>query len=352
MKQQFEAIFQAYEPEFSGTCLVKSGTEGLFSGVSGLANRDFEVPNQIDTRFDTASVTKVFTAVAVLQLAEQGFLRLTDKIHNVIDLNGTAIPKDVTIEQLLNHTSGIADDADEEAGEDYSALFIDKPNYSIRNCVDFLPQFANKEPVFKAGTNVRYNNCAFVLLGLAIEKLTNMSYRDYVTEHIFKPTGMTNTYFGAKDDVCPNTADGYFAVTGENGSFVKWKKNIYSFPPIGTPDGGALTTVEDLDKFIRAIKCNVLLSPEYSEMMFAPHCEFSRPHKFGIWRTGYAFEFIESGDKTFCMYKEGINSGVKAILSYYPELNISLNILSNQDGSLWKMYHDMQEVLYTKYENR
>jgi CubicO group peptidase (beta-lactamase class C family) len=98
MKQQFEAIFQAYEPDFSGTCLVKNGTGILFSGVSGLANRDFEVPNQIDTRFDTASVTKVFTAVAVLQLAEQGLLCLSDKIHEVIDLNGTAIPKDVTIE--------------------------------------------------------------------------------------------------------------------------------------------------------------------------------------------------------------------------------------------------------------
>jgi CubicO group peptidase (beta-lactamase class C family) len=349
MKQQFEAIFQAYEPDFSGTCLVKNGTGVLFSGVSGLANRDFEVPNQIDTRFDTASVTKVFTAVAVLQLAEQGFLRLSDKIHEVIDLNDTAIPKDVTIEQLLNHTSGIADDADEEAGEDYSALFIDKPNYSIRNCLDFIPQFAYKEPVFKAGAHVRYNNCAFVLLGLAIEKLTNMNYRDYVTKHIFKPAEMTNTYFGAKDEVCPNTAEGYFAIKDDTGSFMKWKKNIYSFPPIGTPDGGALTTVEDLDKFICAIKCNVLLSPVYSEMILTPHCEFSRPHKFGIWRTGYAFEFIESGDRIFCMYKEGINPGVNAIFSYYPVLDISLNILSNQDSPFWKMYHDMQDVLYTQF---
>jgi CubicO group peptidase (beta-lactamase class C family) len=349
MKKQFETIYNTYESEFSGVCCVKNGAEILFSGVSGFANRDFEIPNSLDTRFDTASVTKIFTSVAVLQLAEQGLLRLTDRIHEVIELSSTAIPKDVTIVQLLNHTSGIADDADEEAGEDYSALFIDKPNYSIRNCADFLPQFAYKEPVFKAGTNVRYNNCAFVLLGLAIEKLTNMNYRDYVAENIFKPAGMTNTYFGAKDEICPNTADGYFAVIDNNGNFIKWMKNIYSYPPIGTPDGGALTTVNDLDKFIRAIKCNVLLSAEYSSIMSAPHCEFSRPHKFGIRRTGYAFEFIESGNKTFCMYKEGINPGVNAIFSYYPELNISLSILSNQDGSFWKMYHDMQDILYTRF---
>jgi CubicO group peptidase (beta-lactamase class C family) len=348
MKQQLAAIFRAYAPHFSGTCLVKSGAEILFSGASGLANRDFEIPNRLDTRFDTASVTKVFTAVAVLQLVEQELLRLSDRIGEIIDLSDTAIPGEVTIEQLLNHTSGIADDADEEAGEDYSALFIDKPNYSIRNCVDFLPQFAYKEPVFKAGTNVRYNNCAFVLLGLAVEKQTGMTYRDYVAQRVFTPAGMTNTFFGAKDEVCPHTAEGYFAVSDENGAFVKWKKNIYSYPPIGTPDGGALTTVEDLDKLIRALQSHTLLSPAYSAMIFTPHCEFTRPHKWGTWRTGYAFEFIEAGEKIFCMYKEGSNPGVDAIFSFYPGLDIGLHILSNQDGPFWQMYHDMQDVLASR----
>ena len=163
---RLRAVYQTYKNDFSGVCLVTQGSATLLSEANGLANRDFNVANSINTRFDTASVTKVFTSTAILQLVEQGKLKLDDKIHNIVNLKGTAIPEDIRIEHLLNHTSEIADDADEEAGEDYSTLFIDKPNYSIRNCVDFLPQFAYKPPIFKAGTNVRYNNCAFILLGM------------------------------------------------------------------------------------------------------------------------------------------------------------------------------------------
>lgn len=326
--------------------ILVNGTDIIYSAASGLANRDFSIPNNIDTMFDTASITKTFTAVAVLMLVEKGLLRLDDRITEIIDLSGTKIPSDVTIKQLLNHTSGIADDADEEAGEDYSALFVYKPNYSIRNCIDFLPQFAYKEPNFKAGTNVRYNNCAFVLLGLALEKIVGTDYRSFVTEHVFASCGMKHTRFYAKDEICPNAAEGYFPVNNEDGTFAKWKKNIYSYPPIGTPDGGAYTTVGDLDIFIRAIRDGKLLSKAYLEMMMKPHCRFTRQTKYGVWRTGYAFEFIETDNNIFCIYKEGGNAGVDAIFSYYPELDISLNILSNQNGPLWEMYHKMQDVLF------
>ncbi|MCL2775357.1 MAG: beta-lactamase family protein [Oscillospiraceae bacterium] len=349
MTQQFQSAFSSFADLFSGACLVSGGDGVIFSAANGLANRDFNIPNTIDTMFDTASVTKTFTAAAILLLAEKGLLQLDDKIADIIDLSGTEIPSDVTIEQLLNHTSGIADDADEEAGEDYSALFINKPNYSIRNCVDFLPQFAYKKPKFKAGTDVRYNNCAFILLGLAIEKITGTDYRTFVTEKIFTVCGMKHTRFYAKDEISPNAAEGYFAVKDENGVFIKWKKNIYSYPPIGTPDGGAYTTVGDLDIFIRAIRDCKLLTREYSDIMMKPHCEFTRRSKYGIWRTGYAFEFIEieAENKIFCMYKEGGNPGVDAIFSYYPELNISLNILSNQsNGVLWQIYRKMQDILF------
>lgn len=346
MKQQLEAIFSAYLDSFSGTCLVRDGNHVVFSAASGLANRDFGIPNQMDTMFDTASVTKTFTAVAILMLVQNGLLHLDDAITDIIDLSGTKIPSDVTIEHLLNHTSGIADDADEEAGEDYSALFIAKPNYSIRNCIDFLPQFAYKEPMFEAGTNVRYNNCAFVLLGLAIEKLCGIDYRSYVTKHIFEACEMKHTCFYSKDEICPGAAEGYFAIKDENGAVVKWKKNIYSYPPIGTPDGGAYTTVGDLDLFIRAIKDGKLLSKEYSCVMMKPHCDHVRPNPYGIWKTGYAFEFIEVDGNIFCMYKEGGNPGVDAICAYYPQLDITLNMLSNQDGPLWNLYHQMQEALF------
>jgi CubicO group peptidase (beta-lactamase class C family) len=346
LSEKLQDVYRTYKDGFSGTCLVTRGAEVLLSEANGLANRDFNVANTLNTKFDTASVTKLFTAAAILQLAQQGALRLDDKVHDILDLKDTAIPNDIRLAHLLNHTSGIADDADEEAGEDYSALFVNKPNYAIRNCADYLPQFSYKPPNFKAGTGVRYNNCAFILLGLVIERAAKTDYRSYVTEHIFKTAKMEHTYFGAKDEICPDTAEGYFALRDEGGGFVKWKKNIYSYPPVGAADAGAFTTVGDLDAFIRALKNETLLSREYADMMLTPNCEFTRRHRLGIWRTGYAFEFIESGEKVFCLYKEGINPGVDAICSYYPALDIGVYMLSNQDGPFWTIYKELQAVLF------
>lgn len=349
MDEQLSKIHHKHKEEFSGACLITQGTEVLLSQANGLANRDFHVENNLHTRFDTASVTKAFTAVGILQLVQRDLLRLDDNIHDILDLTGTAIPSDVQLAHLLNHTSGIADDADEEAGEDYAALFVDKPNYAIRHCADFLPQFAYKPPNFKAGKNVRYNNCAYVLLGLAIEQVTDMDYRSYVTEHVFNAAGMQHSYFGAKDEVCPNTAEGYVALRDEKDNFIKWRKNIYSYPPIGTADGGALTTVGDLDRFIRALKDGALLSQAYTDMIFSPHCPFPQKYRFGIKKqTGYGFNFLYSHKKLLCVYKEGCNTGVSAICSYYPALNIGLYMLANQDGSFWAMHDEMQTILLNR----
>lgn len=337
---------------FSGVCLVKRGEDAVFEQAYGLAHRGFQIPNNINTLFDTASVTKVFTATAILLLIEKELLHFDDKITDVIDLAGTAIPKDVTIFHLLTHTSGIADDADEEAGENYSDLFISKPNYSIRNTSDFLPQFAYKQPLFKAGTDVRYNNCSFVLLGLAIEKVTGQDYRGFVSDHIFKPLGMLHTKFCAMDEVNENTAEGYVACYDEKDHFTNWKKNIYSFPPIGSPDGGVYTTAQDLDLFIRRLKKSMLLNEKYTDMLFSPHCKFVTP--FNKWkpapdatiRNGYAFEFVEIDGDIFCMRKDGLNDGVCAMVSYYPKIDTTTIILCNQDCNIWQMHREIQTVLY------
>lgn len=338
--------------DFSGVCFLGRGDNVVFEQAYGFAHRGFRIPNSLNTMFDTASVTKGFTAAAVLLLIKKGLLDFNEKITDIIDLAGTAIPTDVTIYHLLTHTSGIADDADEEAGENYSDLFIGKPNYSIRNTSDLLPQFAYKQPLFKAGTNVRYNNCAFVLLGLAIEKVAGQDYRSFVSDNIFKPLGMLHTKFCVMDEINENAAEGYVACYDENNHFTKWKKNIYSYPPVGSPDGGAYTTARDLDLFIRKLKENILLGEEYTNMLFAPHCKFARP--FNKWkpvpnatiRNGYAFEFVEIEGDVFCMRKDGVNDGVGAMLSYYPQIDTTVIILCNQDCNIWQMHREVQTVLY------
>lgn len=351
---QLHKIVNGFRDTFSGACLITRHGQPLLHKAFGAANRDFHVPNTVNTRFDTASVTKVFTAAAVLLLIQQGKLRFSDKITELVDLSGTRISEDATIEHLLTHTSGIADDADEEAGEDYAALFIEKPNYAIRSCRDFLPNFAYKAPNFAPGSDARYNNCAFILLGLAIEALTGMDSRDFITQHIFRPCGMERTCFQAMDAVCEDTATGYFAQCDGRGQLVRWRKNIYAYPPIGTPDGGAYTTVGDQERFLTAIRNATLLSPEFSSILMHPHSPYTRKHKYGVHQYGYGFEFLKVNGHILCMYKEGLNTGVAAMLSYYPQLAIGVHLLSNQDCAhldrpMWKINANIHQLLFDTF---
>ena len=133
------------EHDFSGTVLVRRGNATIYEAATGLATQRWGIPNTMDTRFDSASISKLFTSVAVLQLVGKGDLDLETSIHHYVDLEGTTISPAVTLLHLLTHTSGIRDDADEEDGEDYAALFADTPNYSIIETKDYLPQFSTVE---------------------------------------------------------------------------------------------------------------------------------------------------------------------------------------------------------------
>ena len=342
------SVFRAHHEErhFSGAGLVKRGDEVLFSGAYGYAHRGWRIPNTVSTRFDTASITKLFTAVAVLQLAERGLLSLHDGVLDILELRGTSISPRVRVYHLLTHSSGIGDDADEEAGESYEAIFQDRPNYSVRETVDFLPQFVHKPANFAPGEGCRYNNCAFVLAGLVVEKLSGQKYRDYVCENVFRRAGMCFTEFVAMDAVAENVAEGYAAVTDENGKLSGWRKNIYSFPPIGSPDSGAYTTVGDLDLFMRALVANRLLSKQFTEDLFKPKIMYRQTAR-ATYMMGYGFEFAlePGGRRIMYMQKDGENPGVDGVLRYYPDTATVVAILANQDCNVWDMANEVGQAL-------
>jgi len=139
---------RAAQDLFSGAALITQGAARLFAGAYGYASRAWDVPNKLDTRFDTASVTKLFTAIATLQLIDRELLTFDTAVVEHLGLEGTPLSKDVTVFHLLTHTSGIGDDADEEAGERYEDVWKAKPNYSVVETRDFLPQFVNKPANF------------------------------------------------------------------------------------------------------------------------------------------------------------------------------------------------------------
>jgi CubicO group peptidase (beta-lactamase class C family) len=260
-------------------------------------------------------------------------------------LENTKISNDVNVFHLLTHTSGIGDDAEEEDGENYEDLWKTKPNYSVRNTEDFLPQFVYKEPNFAPGQGCRYCNCSFVLLGLMIEKATGMSYRDYVRKHIFEKTGMSRSGFFDMGQVNEMVAEGCDPIRNEAGEITGWKKNIYSYPPIGSPDGGAYATAGDLDRFLRAIQFGELLSSELTEAFLSPHVHYRDKDNWEM-MYGYCLWFyVEKDGKVVCYQKEGVNAGASGLIRYFPEQDINVVILSNMEDGVWEPVWKIHELV-------
>jgi CubicO group peptidase (beta-lactamase class C family) len=349
-KRSLEYYFQDLEEQdkFSGVVLVTQGDLHLYAGTYGYANRSWKIRNTLETRFDTASITKLFTSVATLQLIDQKLLTFDTRVIDLLGLDGTNISKEVTIFHLLTHTSGIGDDAEEENGESYEDLWKTKPNYAVTTTADFLPQFVFKSPNFPPGQGCRYCNCGYVLLGLAIEKVSEMEYRDYIRKNIFAKAGMAHSDFLRLDRVNENVAEGSDPIRDETETIIGWKKNIYSFPPIGSPDSGAYVTAGDLDRFLRAVKGGELLSPQLTEAFLTPQVHYramdgwDKKYGYGLWF------YVDKAGQVVCYQKEGINAGVSGIIRHFPKDDISVVILSNMEDGVWEPIWTVHKMIVTR----
>ncbi len=344
------------EEEFSGVVLLQCDRELLFEGTYGLANRSWKIQNQIDTRFRIASISKMFTAVAVLRLIEEGVLSLDTSVVQCLELDETKIPEEVSIYHLLTMTSGIADWFDESGNweEDWAALCREHPIYLFRRHEDYLPLFINEEPVFPVGEKHHYNGAGYILLGMVIEKMTGLSYAVAVQKYVFDPAGMDRSGFPALDDVVEEVAEGYIQILDENEKIIGWKTNVYSTTPDPVADGGVTSTAPDLVRFSRALREGHLLSAEMSQEMLTPKVLSSEEQFRGyIWKYGYANYFILDQDEKIVRWGHtGEEDGVSCRLYYYPQENLDVIILGNQSwcaGALgWKI-HDL--ILETEQDD-
>ena len=330
---------------FSGVVLVTQGSATVYEHAFGLASRAWAVPCTTGTRFDTASITKLFTTAAVLQLIDAGRLGFDTPVIEHLGLKGTAISRDVTVRHLLTHTSGIADDADEEAGEQYADLWRTRPSYSIRETSDLLPQFVHKPATFPPGQGCRYNNVGFVLLGLCIEQATGLRYRDYVRRRVFGPAGMDRSDFFRMDEVAESVAEGADPVRDGAGTVVAWRRNIYSYPPVGSPDGGAHVTARDLERFWRAARTGRLFSARLTEQFLRPHVLHSTTDT-RISRYGLGVEFVsDANDELMFLQKDGQNVGASGIVRYYPDPDLTVVLLSNTADGVWQPVRDIHTMI-------
>lgn len=344
---QLDPYFQkrTAQEQFSGVVRITQGDEELFSGTYGYASRAWQIPNTLETRFDTASITKLFTAVAILQLIDQGRLSFDTKVIDLVGIDETTISRDVTVYHLLTHTSGIGDDAEEEAGEDYADLWINKPNYSVRTTRDMLPQFIHKPANFPPGERCRYCNVGYILLGLVIETICGVEYRDHIREHIFAKAGMDHTDFLNLDHVNENMAEGADPIFDENENIIGWKRNIYSFPPVGAPESGAHVTAGDLDRFLRSVQRGELLSPELTQAFLMPKVHY-RDREGWTMQYGYGMWFyVDDAGEIVCYQKEGVNAGVSNAMRYFPKDDINVVILTNMEDAVWEPIRKVHDII-------
>jgi CubicO group peptidase (beta-lactamase class C family) len=328
---------------FSGAVLVRQGGRNRVRAAYGYAVRGWQVPNRSDTRFRIASISKMFTAVAVLQLIDAGELSLDTPLAGYLGLQGTTVPPDASVYHMLTMTSGMADWFDESGdwAANWAALIHAHPIYLLRRNEDYLPLFAGAQPPAPAGAGYRYNGAGYILLGMAIERASGMPYFDYVRRHIFEPAGMARSDFVALDAAAPEVAEGYLPADGGG-----WLKNVYSTTPEAAADGGATSTLDDLARFSRALRQGWLLSAGMTQAMLTPHVLESEERPRGYtWKYSYGVQFIlDDAGRIVRWGHTGEEDGVSCRLYYYPEQDTDVVILGNQSrcaGELGWEIHEM-----------
>ncbi|MCY4654724.1 MAG: serine hydrolase [Dehalococcoidia bacterium] len=318
---------------FSGVVLVSDDQGDVFVGCCGYANRSWKVPNRRDTRFRVASVGKMHTAVAVLQLVEQGRLSLDAAIVELLSLENSRISAKVTIRHLLTMTSGIADWIDESPTSrwNWDALKRRHPLYLLKESSDYLPLFANREPKFAPGEGWAYCNANFVLLGMAIEKVSGVPYAEYMRQNIFGPYGMTDTDFLPTDSAADRVAEGYVPILDDNRSLVGWKSNVYDLTIEGGADGGSTSTTDDLIRFSRFLGRGNIMGAGLLQDMIALKVEMPFSPRLGCrWWYGCGVEIVSDMEGRIIRWGHGgEEAGVSCRLHHYPNLGLDVAIMGN-----------------------
>ncbi|WP_370512407.1 serine hydrolase domain-containing protein [Planomicrobium sp. CPCC 101110] len=300
--------------EFSGVAIFKR--KETWSTAKGLADRANLRPNAIDTRFGIASGSKIFTAVIICQLVEEGLLSFEAKLSEVLPDLFPDFP--ATIHHLLTHTSGIPDYFDEETMADYEELWHDRPMYGMKTGSDFLPLFQNRPMLFTPGERFRYNNAGFIALGLVVEKITGKPFIEEVEERIFARAEMADSGYFPLDQLPAQTAFGY--IEEKNG----WRTNQYAIPVIGGADGGAFVTANDMVRFWESLMNHSLLSKGMTGCLLTAHVSGgSGDYGYGVW--------IDRQDGAITKYHViGYDPGVSFHSGYYPDSGSVLTVLSNR----------------------
>lgn len=333
-------IKEIIDINFRGNVYIVQDDNVLCESVTGDADLANEVPNSIDIKFASASAGKIFVAVGILQLIEQGKIKFQDTLGKLLPIDLHDIDPDVTVEQLLNHTSGVPDYFDETVMDEYEELWVDYPNYKIRRNCDLLPLFIDKPMMYSKGEKFQYNNTGYVLLAMIIENVTGMMFDRYLKDNIFDVCEMKSTGYYELDRLPAKCANNYIYCAETK----DYRTNIFSVDVKGTGAGGAYITVKDILSFWRGLLAGQLISKELVAKMFSKQSGDGTDPEEGYY--GYGVWIIDNPSGKDFVYFQGCDPGVSFISEYNPNDNIISVLVSNYGDNVWREMRKIREKLY------
>ncbi|WP_218081850.1 serine hydrolase domain-containing protein [Anthocerotibacter panamensis] len=315
---KIDTIVQKYHDfrQFDGIVLVAQKGKILYKKAFGIADREWNIPITVSTKFKIASITKQFTALLVMQLVERGTLKLEGTIADYLPDYRKDTGSKITLKHLLTHTSGLPN-LDENAG------FYQSHDSQLSSPIYVVKSFCSGDLISEPGLKFNYNNADYIILGAILEKVTGKPYKQLLQTEILQPLNMFSSGLVNEETVLGNLARGY---TYNNGIYTNEPyfriQNFYAA-------GAMYATIDDLYLWDRALDINRLLSKSATMVMFTPSQELGYV-ALGSW--AYTLK-MSGGAKPLFVERQGSIGAFHSLNLRAPEQEIALILLSNLDNS-------------------
>ncbi|SFD98889.1 CubicO group peptidase, beta-lactamase class C family [Flavobacterium phragmitis] len=313
-----QVINRYYEDgKFNGSVLISQNNQIIIDTVFGYRDLNNKVLLTKETPFYIASLSKTITATAICILAEKGLISFNDNAAKFLN-DLPAYAKQITIKQLLNHTSGV---------KDYENI-LTKQGLTNKDVIHWLHSQDGLE--FKPGTKFQYSNSGYIILALIIENVSKATYAEFLKEKIFNPLKMHQTTVYEANTIIPNKAIGYDR-----------NKKIDDYSILTTGDGGIYSTAEDLYKFDKALRRNQLLSEQSTKLLYqTPVLEDHSNSKYGL---GW---FIEKSNGILIAQHTGGLAGFRSLLWRDLKNGNTIIVLTNQ-GDAFPVFNFLNDIKKT-----
>lgn len=319
----------AHEGRFSGVVRLDQHGDTVFERAYGLAHRAHGVPNTVQTRFGLASGTKVFTALTVLSLAEEGTLRLDSAARELLGDDLPLIDGRVTIEHLLAHRSGIGDYLDEDEHHGPNDELMSLPVQRLTTTQQYLPMLDGKPMKFAPGTDFSYCNSGYVVLALLAERCSGLPFGQLVQERVCVPGGLTRTAFLRSDQLPGDAATGYLSPPLED------RSNVFHLPVCGSGDGGLYSTVQDVHTLWNALSSGSLLPERWVAQMWRPRSSLpsGTGYGLGLWLLPDQNSVSARRDARL----QGLDAGSSFDSVHLLRRAITFSVISNTADGVWPL---------------